>query len=587
MVSTILVSVIVSILSSLISVLLYDLPPLADSNITTCSCIFRRLIAMMMVSSTQRNSLETNMSFPKGNISIEQRKRRMQCCDTNQNRYYTVSSMRSRLSYCVLCSMFLHQFLCGIQPTHATLYVVNNTYPTLPASFGRYMVDGKTYEARLQYFHDNPYLCDIDEKTLQKFVPPTGGVQINHFGGSNLTIYEESVALLVVRGNCPFQKKASVAELIHDSIKVLFIANFNLDNDPEEDETLVPMYSQYGDTRLVLLSISHETGQALKKYLSEMPADITKLGGPMIQFDSIPPDVMFTDGDLEAMMFSALGVFFMLISFTGCLVILTGTYHQLLMNQNGGGNPITAATQRRLLTEAEVQQFTTPLSNQRNDANNGDFEEALQPLSTSSLRALVASNVGTDDLIENDEILDDVEADQCAICLGEFDNDEDDTIAILPCQHKFHTTCITPWLTERQSKCPLCKFDVLQHIREQSSATTPATASLPSTGEATPNPGSPEAEIPTSTASFWDQIRRYRWTSIATYNHDDNIEPSQLQLDGVMRMVEALSTNDVSIDYDDDDNDDFVENDDNDQRRHSTSSFEMTDPRRNVSLRTI
>ncbi len=508
-------------------------------------------------------------------LSIEQRKRRMKCSDIFQNRSLTVRVKKSYLSYrYVLCLALLHQLSIGIRPTHATLFVNNNTYATLPALFGRYMVGGKTYEARLQYFHDNPYLCDMDEKTLSKFVPPTGGIQINHFGGSNLTIYEESVALLVVRGNCPFQKKASVAELIDDSIKVLLIANFNLDNVPEEDETLVPMYSQYGDTRLVLLSISHATGQALKKYLSEMPDDITKLGGPIIEFDSIPPYGLLTEDDLESMMFSALGVFFMLISFTGCLVILTGTYHQLLMNQNGGGgNPITAATQRRLLTEEEVQQFTTALNDHTtNPTNNNDNDEARPSLSTSSLPTLLSPHSGMNGLIENEEILDNVEADQCAVCLGEFDNDEDDTIAILPCHHKFHTTCITPWLTERQSKCPLCKFDVLQHIREQSTSPSSSLSGSPlasSTNDTTPDIDDPDTAVAAApTVSVWDQLRRYRWTSISTNSHDERHDPPQLHLDGVMRMVEALSANDLIIDY--------IDEDDINHRRHDSGNFEMT-----------
>jgi Ring finger domain len=542
---------IVSALSAAISVLMHDLQP-PTGNGSGISWIYRRLVNMSMLSSIRihNHSLDQNSSCSNTNnirqpqFPIERKKQTMQCIDIWQKRSPTTRTMRTFISY-VLCTLLLHQFTIGMQPAQASLYVNNITYPTLPALFGRYMVDGKTYEARLQYFHENPYLCDIDEKTLQKFVPPTGGIQISHFGGSNLTIYEESVALLVVRGNCPFQKKASIAELIHDSIKVLLIANFNLDNIPEEDETLVPMYSQYGDTRLVLLSISHATGQALKKYLSEMPTDVSKLGGPIIQFDSIPPYGLLTEGDLESMMFSALGIFFMLISFTGCLVILTGTYHQLLLNQNGGRNPITAATQRRLLTEAEVQQFTSSLTERTNVANNNEEEEAIPSRSSSSVPTLMSPNSGTNSLIDNDEIVDDVEADQCAVCLGEFDTNEDETIAILPCQHKFHTTCITPWLTERQSKCPLCKFDVLQHIRDQS-LVTPTLDTTPDTAEL-------ESSVPTTTTvSFWDQLRRYRWTSIATYNHDDNNVSPQIDLDGVMRMVEVLSVNDSMIDDEDD-----------------------------------
>ena len=580
MVSSVIVSVIVSVLSAIISVLLFfDLqPPLLDSRHS--SYTYSRWLKMLTTQQQQKSSCASPHSFVHHDnhrakhpqCSIEQRKRRMKCIDIFQNRSSSVRVMKNYLSYFLCVALLLHPFSIGIRPAHATLFVNNNTYATLPALFGRYMVDGKTYEARLQYFHDNPYLCEMDEKTLSKFVPPTGGVQINHFGGSNLTIYEESVALLVVRGNCPFQKKASVAELIDDSVKVLLIANFNLDNVPEEDETLVPMYSQYGDTRLVLLSISHATGQALKKYLSEIPDDITKLGGPIIEFDSIPPYGLLTEGDLESMMFSALGVFFMLISFTGCLVILTGTYHQLLMNQNGGGgNPITAATQRRLLTEEEVQQFTTSRNEHNaNATNHHENDEARPSLSTSSVPTLSSPNSGMNGLIENEEILDNVEADQCAVCLGEFDIDEDETIAILPCQHKFHTTCITPWLTERQSKCPLCKFDVLQHIRE---AAAESTQDSSTNDDATPDINAPDTAFAAApTVSFWDQLRRYRWTSISTTNsHDERHDPSQLHLDGVMRMVEVLSANDLIIDYNDDSN--------HHHRRQNSGTFEMTTSR--------
>jgi Ring finger domain len=48
----------------------------------------------------------------------------------------------------------------------------------------------------------------------------------------------------------------------------------------------------------------------------------------------------------------------------------------------------------------------------------------------------------------------------CSICIDEFEDGE--TIQILPkCNHGFHFDCIKPWLTERQSCCPLCKTDVL------------------------------------------------------------------------------------------------------------------------------
>jgi len=477
--------------------------------------------------------------------------RRIQCTNLLHIRKYPSVSLRPMSNYFSMfyCILLLNQFSPLIPPSTAFVYVDNTTYASLPALFGRFMVDGKTYEARLQYFHENPYLCDIDDKTLSHFVSPTGGAHINHIGGSNLTVYEESVALLVVRGNCPFQRKASVAEYIDESVKILLIANFNLDNVEEEEETLVPMYSQFGDTRLVLLSISHATGQALKKFLSEQPESVTKLGGPIIKFDSSPPTGLLSEQDLQSMMLSALGLFFMLISFTGCLVILTGTYHQMLSQHNGGaGNPISAVTQRRLLTEEEVQQLTAASSRTAQCPRGAGDSSSTSACATQN--SLSSPNERLDD--DMGDILDNVDEDQCAVCLGDFD---DDSITVLPCDHKFHTSCITPWLTERQSKCPLCKFDVLQHIRSQAS-------------EGDDSNRNPDEIRGTTVASFWDQLRRYRWTSVSSqFNDGEQLDQS---LDGVMRVVEVLSSMDLRLSDEDDDYD------------HRQVGLELTERRHHV-----
>jgi hypothetical protein len=57
------------------------------------------------------------------------------------------------------------------------------------------------------------------------------------------------------------------------------------------------------------------------------------------------------------------------------------------------------------------------------------------------------------------------EACTCAICLDEFEDME--KVRILPCGHRFHEACLLPWLTERHSSCPLCKFDVMQYILDK------------------------------------------------------------------------------------------------------------------------
>ncbi|KAL4913238.1 hypothetical protein BDW62DRAFT_168633 [Aspergillus aurantiobrunneus] len=44
---------------------------------------------------------------------------------------------------------------------------------------------------------------------------------------------------------------------------------------------------------------------------------------------------------------------------------------------------------------------------------------------------------------------------ECSICMEAFD--DDDSIRVLTCGHIFHATCLDPWFTKRQARCPLCK----------------------------------------------------------------------------------------------------------------------------------
>jgi hypothetical protein len=45
----------------------------------------------------------------------------------------------------------------------------------------------------------------------------------------------------------------------------------------------------------------------------------------------------------------------------------------------------------------------------------------------------------------------------CPVCVDAFHTG--DTITFLPCQHLFHDTCISPWLTKRNT-CPLCRYEL-------------------------------------------------------------------------------------------------------------------------------
>lgn len=357
------------------------------------------------------------------------------------------------------------------------------------------MVDGMKYEARLQYFHENPYLCDFDERLAKHFVPPVGPV-VPIYGGGNMTLFAEPVVVLAIRGNCSFERKANITESIHESIKFLIVANINPHNSPDEEYTMIPMLSQSGNTRLVLLSISHATGQALKKFLSEQPAEISAIGGPAIRFDSISPSGVFTAEDFQSSLLTAVGLFFMLISFAGCLVILVGTYNQVA--QQHGIDPIAAVMQRRLLTVEEVQQLTAVTASADVETSNPNAPPMQQRTPSAEI------GLGGSGSNDDDADLDEPDEDQCAVCLGDF---FESSVTTLPCRHKFHTSCITPWLTERQSKCPLCKFDVLLHIREQQH------------GEIETGEGSGSRAF-----SIWDRLRRYRWAVV----HIDDWDPPRV-----------------------------------------------------------
>jgi len=59
------------------------------------------------------------------------------------------------------------------------------------------------------------------------------------------------------------------------------------------DDTLFPLYAEYEDTRLILLSVSYRTGQALRQYIAEQPEAVRQQqGGPLIvisEVDNPPP----------------------------------------------------------------------------------------------------------------------------------------------------------------------------------------------------------------------------------------------------------------------------------------------------------
>ncbi|CAK9140476.1 unnamed protein product [Ilex paraguariensis] len=51
-----------------------------------------------------------------------------------------------------------------------------------------------------------------------------------------------------------------------------------------------------------------------------------------------------------------------------------------------------------------------------------------------------------------------LDQEECAVCLEQFKVSE--TLVRLPCSHRFHSSCLVPWL-ENNACCPCCRMEIL------------------------------------------------------------------------------------------------------------------------------
>ena len=58
---------------------------------------------------------------------------------------------------------------------------------------------------------------------------------------------------------------------------------------------------------------------------------------------------------------------------------------------------------------------------------------------------------------EFDPMPDSIGRETCPICIVDFE--EGDDLRVLPCEgkHRFHQTCVDPWLLELSASCPICR----------------------------------------------------------------------------------------------------------------------------------
>ena len=482
----------------------------------------------------------------------------------------------------IFCQIILLTWLLVVDTVTASVYVKNYTYPSLPGLFGRGMVEGNLYQARLQFLRESPFLCDYEYDILDRnatteamrngwtnqstFIQPRGPVMGNE---SPQEILPEPVVLLASRGHCPFQRKAAVAESIDPHVQFLIIYNYHLEEDDGEedfsgledgydpDDVIVPMYSEMGNTRLVLLSVSYNTGQALKRLIRDASEPVKEDGGPLIFMDSTPPDSVL-DFDLTLTLINLFSIFVMFFSMASCAMVIMAS----CSNNGPGGGQFVLDGSRIMFVESGSNdaEEETSADNLRQLHSSRNPNERQRLLSESQVHK-VASYSSQD--LEKEAAMDRrgeasasrpptaLEEDACAICIDEFDeNDDDIETMTLPCHHKFHMDCIVPWLTQRQCKCPLCKFDVLDYLieKEEERAAAEQEAGLvdsPTTASSDGNENESEVHGFESHRSFpsWlgDMLRRgYRFSRVDLDNRAGDVR------DGVIIAPEEMEMTSTS-----------------------------------------
>lgn len=286
------------------------------------------------------------------------------------------------------------------------------------------------------------------------------------------------IAFLVERGMCTFYEKALMASRYGPSVKYVIIYDDQIAPD------LVPMSSQFS-TDMTLLFVSAASGRELRDFIvhaqigkqNQRPlhhgsavvekneTESSDGGGAaawnndddevvgyelVVTMDGISPviDMGYPPLNMAAYFLAAMSGFLAFLIFFGCLLICAqcgwitaapDEHGRIVLFAGGPGIRHTEGLGRMI----RVDKLT------RNQVLALDEEVVC-----------LADENGGNAADENDSSA----APCCAICIDEFEDGE--RVRVLPCGHKFHEDCLIPWLTERHASCPLCKMDVLKHVRD-------------------------------------------------------------------------------------------------------------------------
>jgi len=113
-------------------------------------------------------------------------------------------------------------------------------------------------------------------------------------------------------------------------------------------------------------------------------------------------------------------------------------------------------------TNHPILTLPNPLNGELGYADMWAFQQAMGQVATqTATREQIAKSglpvikgVGISHAVSDGSVLTNC-ADQCLICLSEYEDSED--CRILTCKHAFHAACVDKWMLTGRNACPACR----------------------------------------------------------------------------------------------------------------------------------
>lgn len=138
---------------------------------------------------------------------------------------------------------------------------------------------------------------------------------------------------------------------------------------------------------------------------------------------------------------------------------------QNMNNDDGDEDP--SERSYNFIADEEQSTFIDHIHRAANVFRNFDDYEALLNLDDNIIQSVpehVILSLPTAKFTENNKENFSEENKSCTICMYPYEID--DEYLILPCLHRFHTSCIKEWLGRRNT-CPNCKDRINDHYEQQ------------------------------------------------------------------------------------------------------------------------